>query len=63
MNNFKELKTIVIEADTYFDALHQANSMFNSKNVISVEEIDKPKITHDYAVNQHDDSWDWLAVD
>lgn len=54
-NSWNELKTITMDADTYYEALHQANSMFDSKNIVSVEEIDKPN-TNDYNINMFDES-------
>lgn len=54
-NSFKELKTIVIEEDTYFDALGKAKAMFGD-NIVSVEDLDKPA-TKDYAVNEFEDDW------
>lgn len=59
-NSWNELKTIVFEEDNYFDAIRNANSMFGSDKIISIEELDKPN-TADYSVNIHeDDTWDWL---
>lgn len=54
-NSFKELKTIVIEEDTYFDALGKAKAMFGN-NIVSVEELDKPA-NKDYAVNEYGDDY------
>lgn len=59
-NSWNELKTITIDADTYYEALHQATSMFKDK-VVSVEEIDKPNIS-DYNINMFDEETiDWMA--
>jgi len=60
-NSFKELKTIVIESDTYFDAIHLANSMFG-KSIVNIEEIDKPPMPSKFEINEfNDDVYDWLA--
>ena len=57
-NSWNELQTITIEADTYYEALNQANSVFKDK-IVSVEEIDKPNIS-DYNINMFDeDTIDW----
>jgi hypothetical protein len=61
-NTWNEIKTIIIEEDTYFEIIQVVNSMFGAENIVNIEDLDpKPKL--DYETNTHDDTWDWLNVD
>lgn len=63
-NSWNELKTIIIESDSYYEVLRQVGIMFGSDKIVSVEDLDKPA-TSDYNLHENDITdpygYDWLS--
>ena len=63
-NSWKEIKTIKLSAENYWDALDQANKLFGRDNIISVEAIDKlGKPDPDYSISKFTEFPDWYHDD